>query len=138
MTDAAVGHHAHEAAHRVAQSAGDHLLGHDAADRGLHDLDPMLGDGTGDAPVRDDALDARAIRRDDESAHSLGAKPADCIPYGGLWLDGADAAPLARQDPIDIHRTTLLPGARLTAAAHAATDFHGEKLAPDLPSRKAV
>src|SRR3954447_1960955 len=105
VTDAPVGHQRHERTHPVLARAGEHLLGHHAADTLAQDVDAVIGDGVEDVAIREDAGQVRAVLGDHERSDPLGTQAAERFSDRHVGPNGLHLAPLARQDVLDVHRT---------------------------------
>src|SRR4051812_49283275 len=105
VPDAPLGHERHDRAHPIVARAGEHLLGHHAADTLAQDVDAMIGDGVEDVAIREDAGQVRAVLGDHERSDPLGTQAAERFSDRHIGPNGLHLASLARQDVLDVHRT---------------------------------
>src|SRR3954447_5732901 len=124
VPDAPLGHQRHDRAHLIVAGAGEHLLGHHAADARAQHRGAVIGERPHDPSIRDDAGDPRPVRGDHQGADLLIAHAMQSVRDGRLGRDGAHLSPLARQDVLDVHRT-ILPATPSASRSPSAASTSG-------------
>ena len=104
MSHAPVRHLGHQLLHGITRRAGHDIARHDLVDAARQQLGATVGERDDDVALGQDAVDALAIRADDNRADALAIECLDSLGDRRAGPDRRDPAAFVAQDCLDIHR----------------------------------